>query len=189
MELKGEYRIPVGREAVWAALNDPAVLQRCIPGCEELERTDEHAFRVAAKAAIGPVKATFKGSLALSDLDPPASYRITGDGKGGPAGFARGGAAVTLTEDGDETVLAYEVDAKVGGKIAQVGQRMIDSAAKKMADDFFAEFVEAVAPGALEAQAETAPEAPAKGRSPLVIGLVAAAALAALVAIVVALAG
>ncbi|MCG8440559.1 MAG: carbon monoxide dehydrogenase subunit G, partial [Caulobacterales bacterium] len=134
MNLEGEYRLAARRERVWEALNDPDILRRCIPGCEALEKTGDNAFAATATAKIGPVKAKFNGNIELSDLDPPNSYRISGEGKGGAAGFAKGGAHVALREEGEATVLTYTVDAKVGGKIAQVGQRLIDSAAKKMAD-------------------------------------------------------
>jgi len=161
MKMSGEYRIPAPREAVWAALNDPEILKQAIPGCESLERGDDDAFVATAAAKVGPVSAKFKGELQLSNLNPPASYDISGQGKGGPAGFAKGGAHVELVEDGAETVLKYDVDASVGGKLAQVGQRLIDSTAKKMADEFFGRFVELVAqsPAAAEdARGEPAPE-------------------------------
>lgn len=142
MKLTGEYSIPASREAVWEALNDPAVLQACIPGCESLDTTGDNEFSAQVTAKVGPVKAKFKGKVTLSDLVPPQSYRITGEGQGGPAGFAKGGATVNLTSDGNGTILAYDVDATVGGKLAQIGQRLIDSTAKKMADDFFGTFIE-----------------------------------------------
>jgi hypothetical protein len=141
MKLTGEYAIPATRQTVWEALNDPAVLQASIPGCNSLEATAENEFTAQVVARVGPVKAKFKGKVTLSDLTPPESYRITGEGQGGAAGFAKGGALVTLTADGDNTVLSYEVDATVGGKLAQIGQRLIDAAAKKMADDFFTTFI------------------------------------------------
>lgn len=142
MKLTGEYSIPASREAVWAALNDPATLQACIPGCESLDATEANAFSAQVTAKVGPVKAKFKGKVTLSDLVPPESYRITGEGQGGAAGFAKGGATVHLALDGEGTILTYEVDATVGGKLAQIGQRLIDSTAKKMADDFFGTFIE-----------------------------------------------
>jgi len=152
MEISGDFRIPAPRERVWAALNDPDVLQKAIPGCEEIERLSdtELAARVALK--IGPVRARFKGKVTLSDLDPPRSYRIDGEGQGGVAGFARGGARVTLDEVEDGTLLHYEVNAEVGGKLAQVGQRLLDSTARKLADQFFGDFTQIVA-----AEAEAAP--------------------------------
>ncbi|MDP6709215.1 MAG: carbon monoxide dehydrogenase subunit G [Alphaproteobacteria bacterium] len=164
MELTGEYRIPASRERVWEALNDPDVLKASIPGCETLERTGEDGYAATVTAKVGPVKAKFKGAVTLSDLDPPNSYTISGEGKGGAAGFARGSARVTLAEDGGETVLAYVVDANVGGKLAQIGSRLIDGAAKKLADEFFTKFSEAAATAApaeagVEAEVEAALEA------------------------------
>ena len=145
MEMNGEYTIPASRQTVWEALNDPEVLKACIPGCEELEKTDDHSFAAKVKAKVGPVSAKFNGAVTLSDMNPPESYRISGEGKGGAAGFAKGGAKVHLTEEGPETTrLAYEVEAKVGGKLAQVGSRLIDGTAKKMADQFFTAFAERV---------------------------------------------
>ena len=147
MEMSGEYRISASRETVWRALNDPDVLRACIPGCQELERTSETGFAATVKAKVGPVSATFKGEVELDDIDPPAGYRIQGEGKGGVAGFAKGGADVRLAEDGDETVLTYNADAKVGGKLAQIGSRLIAGTARKLADQFFGNFAEHVAPG------------------------------------------
>ena len=140
MEMKGEYRIPAEKTLVWAALNDPEVLKECIPGCESLEKTSEYSMAATVRAKVGPVSAKFNGEVHLEDLDPPNSYTIRGEGKGGAAGFARGEARVSLAEDGAETVLSYVVDAKVGGKLAQIGSRLIDATAKKMADDFFGRF-------------------------------------------------
>lgn len=156
MEISGDFRIPAPRERVWAALNDPDVLQKAIPGCEEIERLSntELAARVALK--IGPVRARFKGKVTLSDLDPPRSYRIDGEGQGGVAGFARGGARVTLDEVEDGTLLHYEARAEVGGKLAQVGQRLLDSTARKLADQFFGDFTAIVT---AEAEAAPPPEA------------------------------
>jgi carbon monoxide dehydrogenase subunit G len=144
MEMHGEYRIPAPRETVWEALNDPEVLKACIPGCESLETNDVGGFDATVKAKVGPVKATFKGSVVLENVNAPESYTITGEGKGGAAGFAKGGADVKLVEDGAETVLTYTVNAQVGGKLAQIGGRLIDSTAKKYANDFFGKFVEIV---------------------------------------------
>jgi len=144
MTMQGEVVLPAGRDRVWAALNDPVVLKSCIPGCQELEKIGESEFRAVAKVAIGPVKATFKGAVTLSDLDPPNSYRISGDGQGGVAGFAKGGAKVRLDDAESGTRLAYDVDAQVGGKIAQLGARLIDGVARKLADDFFKCFNERV---------------------------------------------
>ncbi len=147
MEMNGEYRIPASRETVWQALNDPDVLRACIPGCRELERTSDTSFAATVKAKVGPVSATFTGEVQLEDIDPPAGYRIQGEGKGGVAGFAKGGATVRLAEDGGETVLTYDADAKVGGKLAQIGSRLIAGTARKLADQFFGNFAEHVSPG------------------------------------------
>ena len=145
MEIKGEYRIAASREKVFAALNDVAILQACIPGCESLEKTSDTEMKAKVRMRIGPVSASFTGKVTLSDLDPPNGYKISGEGQGGAAGFAKGGAVVTLREDGsDITVLNYNVDAQVGGKIAQVGARLIDGTARKLADEFFSKFTAVV---------------------------------------------
>ncbi len=138
MDMTGDYLIPAPRQAVWDALNDLAVLKEAIPGCESIEWTSPTEIDAVVTAKIGPVKASFKGVITLSDLDPPQAYTIRGEGKGGAAGFARGGAKVRLQEEAEGTRLIYTVDASVGGKIAQVGGRLITSAAKKLADEFFA---------------------------------------------------
>ena len=150
MEMTGEYRIPASRAQVWAALNDPEILKASIPGCESLERTGENGFAATVLAKVGPVRARFTGAVTLQDLDPPNGYTISGEGKGGAAGFAKGDAKVRLAEDGDGTLLSYEVKANVGGKLAQLGSRLIDGTAKKLADEFFSTFSEkaAVAPAA-----------------------------------------
>ncbi len=140
MRQTGEYRIRATRQEVWQALNDPEVLRACIKGCESLDAVDEQHFEAIVKARVGPVSATFKGDVALEDLDPPASYTLRGSGKGGAAGFARGEARVRLTEREGCTVLSYDLDAQVGGKLAQVGSRLVDGAARKMADEFFEAF-------------------------------------------------
>ena len=140
MELKGEYRIPAAREQVWALLNDPAVLRECIPGCESLEGSASDGFAARVTTKLGPVKATFNGEVKLSNVNAPESYTISGEGKGGVAGFAKGSADVHLAPDGAGTLLSYTVNAQVGGKIAQLGSRLIDSTAKKLADQFFACF-------------------------------------------------
>jgi carbon monoxide dehydrogenase subunit G len=140
MEMTGEYRIPAKREEVWRALNDPEVLRACIPGCQELTRTSDEAMNAKVVAKVGPVKATFVGDVAFTNVNAPESYTISGEGKGGVAGFAKGGADVRLAEDGDETILTYAVKAQVGGKLAQLGSRLIDTTAKKMADEFFGAF-------------------------------------------------
>jgi carbon monoxide dehydrogenase subunit G len=136
--------------SVWRALNDPDVLARCIDGCQSMERISENVFRAAVKARVGPVSAVFNGEITLSDLDPPRTYTLTGAVKGGPAGFGKGSAKVTLAEADGVTTLRYEVEASVGGKLAQIGQRLIVATLRKTADGFFAKFGEAVAPGASE---------------------------------------
>jgi uncharacterized protein len=140
MEIKGEYKIAAPRDKVFAALNDPVVLQACIPGCESLEKTSDTEMKAKVRIRIGPVSASFSGKVTLSDIDPPNGYRISGEGQGGAAGFAKGGAVVRLRDEGSETVLNYDVDAQVGGKIAQVGARLIDGTARKLADEFFGKF-------------------------------------------------
>ena len=144
MDIKGEYRIAASREKVFAALNDPEVLKACIPGCESLDKLSDTEMTAKVKLRIGPVSASFSGKVTLSDIDPPNGYKISGEGQGGVAGFAKGGAAVKLAEEGGATVLTYEVDAQVGGKIAQVGARLITGTAKKLADQFFGKFAESV---------------------------------------------
>ncbi|WP_164738434.1 CoxG family protein [Aquabacter cavernae] len=144
LEMTGSYDIPVPREKVWEALNDPAILKRCIPGCEELERTGETELRALVVAKVGPVKAKFKGKVFLSELDPPSGYRISGEGDGGIAGFAKGGAKVELSETQAGTTLVYTAEAQIGGKLAQLGQRLVAGTAKKTADEFFKNFAEAV---------------------------------------------
>lgn len=140
MKMEGEYILPADRPTVWAALNNAEVLKACIPGCESFEQDGENGFKAVAVAKVGPVKARFKGDVTLTDLNPPESYRISGQGSGGVAGFAKGGAEVRLEEMPEGTRLTYDVDAQVGGKLAQVGQRLVQSSAKKMADQFFANF-------------------------------------------------
>ncbi len=190
MDMSGEYRIPAPRERVWDALNDPDILGQCIPGCESIEKTSETDMTAVVKAKVGPVSAKFNGEVTLSDIDPPNGYTLSGEGKGGVAGFARGTAKVALADDGDGTLMTYNVEAKVGGKLAQVGARLVDGTAKKMADEFFATFTEIVggagsddtaAPEAVEAEpaAEAAPELPSQPKkrwgSPLSIGIIVAA--------------
>lgn len=140
MEQAGEHRILSKREEVWASLNDPAVLARCIDGCQSMRRLQDGSFAAAVKAKIGPIRATFKANLRLADLDPPASYVIHADVNGGAVGFAKGSAKVFLEADGAATLLRYEISARVGGKLAQLGARLVDGAARKMAADFFAAF-------------------------------------------------
>lgn len=140
MEFSGEYRIPARQRQVWAALNDPAVLQACIVGCKQLEKISDTEFIATVAAKVGPVSATFKGNVVLSELDPPNGYTLTGQGQGGAAGFAKMGAQVSLAEDQNETVLKYVAKAEIGGKLASVGSRLVQTVAKKNADDFFAAF-------------------------------------------------
>jgi carbon monoxide dehydrogenase subunit G len=160
MDMTGEYRIAAPRDKVWAALNDPAILKQCIPGCESLEKTSDTEMNGKVTAKVGPVTARFGGKVTLSDLDPPNSYTISGEGTGGPAGFAKGGAAVSLKEDGDGTVLTYKVNANVGGKLAQIGSRLIDGTARKMAEEFFAKFGSIVAANNVTDTAAAATAAP-----------------------------
>ena len=140
MTMNGEVQLAASRAAVWAKLNDPEVLKVCIPGCETLEMLSPTEFQAVATNKIGPVKARFKGKVHLLDLDPPNGYRISGEGDGGVAGFAKGGAIVALTEKDGGTLLSYNVEAQIGGKLAQLGQRLVNGAAKKLADQFFAKF-------------------------------------------------
>lgn len=144
MDLTGEERIAASRDTVWKALNDPEILKACIPGCESLEKISDTELEAIVGVKIGPVKARFNGKVQLTNLNPPSSYTISGEGKGGVAGFAKGGADVTLIEEGSETVLAYVVNADVGGKIAQLGSRLIASTSKKLATQFFENFNAAV---------------------------------------------
>jgi carbon monoxide dehydrogenase subunit G len=140
MTMTGEVQLPASRQVVWEKLNDPEVLKACIPGCEELTKDSDTGFRAVATTKIGPVKARFKGKVQLSDLDPPNGYRISGEGDGGVAGFAKGGATVSLADKDGGTLLTYNVEAQIGGKLAQLGQRLINGAAKKVADEFFRNF-------------------------------------------------
>jgi uncharacterized protein len=148
MTMSGEYELAVPPQTVWEKLNDPAILKACIPGCEQLDKTSDTEFQAVATVKIGPVKAKFKGRVTLSDLDPPHGYKISGQGDGGVAGFAKGGATVRLTPKNGGTLLAYNVDAQIGGKLAQLGQRLVNGAAKKVADDFFENFAKTVNPAA-----------------------------------------
>ena len=149
MEITGEYRVPLPREAVFAALNDPDVLGRCIPGCQALERVGEHEYSADVVARIGPVKARFQAAIAVSNLNPPESYTLSGEGRGGAAGFASGSADVSLESEDDGTVLRYTASIRPGGKIAQVGSRLIGGTARKIGSDFFSRFVEVVTPAPL----------------------------------------
>ena len=157
MEMTGEYKIPAPREKVWEALNDPEILKVCIPGCQEMSKESDTELSATVKSKVGPVSATFKGKVTLSDVDAPNGYKISGEGTGGVAGFAKGGAEVSLADDGDGTLLNYTATGQVGGKLAQIGSRLIDSTAKKMANEFFGKFAEVVA--AENAAPEAAQEA------------------------------
>ena len=149
MTMSGEVQLAAPQEEVWAKLNDTEVLKACIPGCETLEKLSDTEFTAVATNKVGPVKARFKGKVRLTDLDPPNGYRISGEGDGGIAGFAKGGATVQLSAvDANATVLSYNVEAQIGGKLAQLGQRLVNGAAKKMADQFFERFASAVNPAA-----------------------------------------
>jgi carbon monoxide dehydrogenase subunit G len=170
MEMTGEYVIPAPRAKVWAALNDVNVLKAAIPGCERIAQTAPDQIEATVTAKIGPVKASFQGLVTLSDIDAPNGYTIRGEGKGGAAGFARGGAKVRLSDAPNGTRLAYTVDAAVGGKLAQLGSRLIDSSAKKLADEFFAAFSTQVggqsAPAAPTVAVAPAPAAPVAAAPP-----------------------
>ena len=157
MDFTGRYVIAAPPEKVWEGINDPAILKACIPGCEQLDKTSPTDFVATARLKIGPVSATFKGKVTLSELQPPSRLTLTGEGQGGVAGFAKGGAEVVLTPEGDGTVLTYTAKASVGGKLAQIGQRLIDGAAKQIADDFFKRFTAALTqPAVLAADPTTA---------------------------------
>lgn len=184
MEMTGERRIPASRQQVWDALNNPEILKQCIAGCESLDKTSDTEFSARVTSRVGPVTAKFTGKVELSDVDPPNGYTISGEGQGGVAGFAKGGAKVQLADDGGGTLLTYEANGTVGGKLAQIGSRLIDSTARKMADDFFDKFAEAVGGAEPEEAVEEPAEAPAaapksEGLSPAVWigGLVAIAVI------------
>jgi carbon monoxide dehydrogenase subunit G len=153
MDMTGERRISAPPETVWAALNDPGILRAAIPGCEDLVKESATAMTATAVVKVGPINARFTGKVLLHDLDPPNGYRITGEGQGGVAGFAKGGATVTLQPDGAGTVLKYDVKAQVGGKMAQLGARLIDASARQMADAFFTRFADLLTTPASEAAA------------------------------------
>jgi uncharacterized protein len=159
MDMTGERRIPAPRQVVWNALNDPNVLRVSIPGCESLEKQSDTAMKATAAVKIGPISARFSGNVELSDIDPPNGYTISGEGQGGVAGFARGGAKVNLLDEGSATLLRYEVHAQVGGKLAQLGARLVDASAKQLADQFFDRFSARVAPAPTAPQPATPPPA------------------------------
>ena len=154
MDFTGEYKVPASRDKVWEALNDVDVLKLCIDGCEELNKDSDTEFSAKVTAKVGPVRAKFTGKVTLSDIDPPNGYTISGEGQGGVAGFAKGGAIVKLVEDDGATILHYEAKAEVGGKLASVGSRLVEGVAKKTADDFFGKFVEIVSDGAVDPASE-----------------------------------
>jgi carbon monoxide dehydrogenase subunit G len=176
MEMTGEQRIPASQEETWKALNDPDVLKACIPGCESITPVNENEYNVAMTARVGPVSAKFRGRLQLSDIKPPQSYSLTFEGQGGPAGFAKGAAQVKLVPEKSDTLLRYDVKANVGGKLAQIGSRLIDAAAKKVADEFFQNFndkmsapaEETVPPEAHGAEAAAEPDMPSVSNTTLI---------------------
>lgn len=150
MEIEGEYRIAASREVVWAALNDPEMLEKCIPGCESLEKLSETELTANIKAVIGPVKTSFNTKISLENLNPPESYTLVGEAKAGAAGFGRGSAGITLREEGSTTLLHYVADFKVGGKLAQIGSRLVLGATRKNADGFFGALASNIDPGAIK---------------------------------------
>jgi carbon monoxide dehydrogenase subunit G len=162
MDMTGERRIAAPRQTVWDALNDPAVLKASIPGCESLERVSDTAMKSTVAVKIGPMSARFNGTVTLADIDAPNSYTISGEGQGGVAGFAKGGAKVHLEDDGPGTRLSYEVNALVGGKIAQLGARLIDASAKQISDQFFDRFSAMVATPGTDAEAPSTVFEPAR---------------------------
>ena len=183
MDMTGERRIPAPRQTVWEALNNPEVLKASIPGCESLEKLADDQMKATAAIKVGPISARFNGKVQLTDIDPPNSYRISGEGQGGVAGFAKGGANVALAEDGADTLLSYKVNAQVGGKLAQLGGRLIDATAKQMADAFFdrfskqvqamnqsAEPVTAAADAAQPTDLASSGETMAAVRKPIIVG-------------------
>ncbi len=166
MDFNGRYVIPAPVEAVWEAINDPEILKACIPGCEQLDKTSPTDFAAVVTLKIGPLKAAFKGKVTLSDLEPPLRCKLTGEGQGGVAGFAKGQADVELAPEGSGTVLSYTAQASVGGKLAQIGQRLIDGAAKQIADDFFGRFTAALTAANPAPELEPDPEVEAPPPSP-----------------------
>ena len=182
MEMTGEQLIPIPQAEVWRGLNDPEILKTCITGCESIERVSDAEYRVALTASVGPVKAKFTGKLRMTDLNPPDSYSLVFEGSGGAAGFAKGGAKVSLSAQGSATRLVYSAKASVGGKLAQIGSRLSDSVAMNMADEFFDKFNQTMAPAApaaAESPATTgAASEPAPGASFNPIWIVAATILA-----------
>jgi uncharacterized protein len=177
MDIKGEYRIAATREQVWAALNDPEVLKACIPGCEQLEQVSPTEVNARVVAKVGPVRSAFDTRLELTKLNPPVSYTIVGESKGGAAGFGRGTADVVLDVDGDVTVLHYNADFQVGGKLAQIGARLVAGVTRKTADDFFSAFSTRLDAGAQKVELEPAAAASSSSRG-LYVGLAVAVVVA-----------
>ncbi len=169
MEIKGEYQIASSRETVWLALNDPAMLKQCIPGCESLEKISDTELTAIVMASIGPVRARFNTRLTLENLNPPESYTLVGESKAGAAGFGRGSADVTLTENDDGTLLSYVADFRIGGKLAQVGSRLVLGATKKTADDFFSTFSRELDPGATRVSMDDSSEGTASPKTWLAV--------------------
>ncbi|MEO0576538.1 MAG: carbon monoxide dehydrogenase subunit G [Pseudomonadota bacterium] len=183
MQVEGEYTLHATRDVVWQKLNDPAVLRQCIPGCESLEAAGQDTFKAVVKAAIGPVKATFNADIALEDLSPPEHYTISGNAKSGAAGFGKGSAKVCLHEDPAGTRLTYAADLKVGGKLAQIGSRMVVGATRKTADDFFDAFATVVnGPTPADAFAQDNNATDARSKTPTWVYALVAAVVAFLVA-------
>jgi carbon monoxide dehydrogenase subunit G len=170
MEIKGEYQIDASRQAVWDALNDPEMLKKCIPGCESLEQISDTEMQAMVMASIGPVRARFKTALSLENLDPPESYTLVGESKAGVAGFGRGSADVNLSENENGTLLSYTADFKVGGKLAQVGSRLVVGATRKMADDFFGAFSRELDPGAVRTDVDASVSRATNSRTWIAIG-------------------
>src|SRR5262245_33416940 len=197
MEMTGEQLIPASQADTWQALNDPEVLKACVPGCEAITLVNPNEYQVSMTARVGPVSAKFRGRLSLFDIKPPKSYSLAFEGQGGAAGFAKGAAQVTLSPEKDQTRLSYDVKANVGGKLAQIGSRLIDAAAKKVADDFFQNFTKRMssagedttivsAAGAAQAHGAAAPEpAPAGVSNTTLIFFAAGALVVFIVALVV----
>lgn len=162
MEMKNERHLPLPRDTVWQALNDPAVLQACIPGCESFDQADDHAYDAVVSASVGPVRARFEGRVTLADLQPPESYSMSFQGQGGPAGFVKGSATIELAEEDGGCTVRYVAKATLGGKLAQLGSRLVDGAARKTANQFFDNFVERMG-GAGDAGGEAVPATPDAG--------------------------
>lgn len=167
MKFTGSYRVSASRQKVWEAINEPNILRQCIPGCEEIVRETPTDWTAKVVAKVGPVKARFAGKIRLEDLQPPSSSRIVGEGNGGAAGFAKGEALITLTDEGDATRLTYEAEAQIGGKLAQIGSRLIDGFARKYADEFFAKFASIVGEAEAPQSVADVPSAPAGAQTAL----------------------